>query len=135
MSDLPTDITIRDLTPADAPAWEAMRRDMWPEGAEDHGREIAMFFAGTLEEPSSVMVAETLSGIVVGVVEFSVRTDIIGLEGKRAGYVEGLQVNPDARHQGIARKLMRASRDWARRQNCEAFASDRAERVVIDRSF
>lgn len=135
MRDLPAHITIRDVTPADAPVWEAMRQDMCPNGAEDHAPEIAMFFAGTLEEPSAVMVAETISGEVVGVVELALRTDVAGLEGKRTGYVEGLYVKPDVRHQGVARNLMRASRSWAQRQNCEAFASDRADRVVIDRSF
>ena len=135
MHDLCLNITVRNVTPADAPVWEAMRRDLWPNGAEDHAPEIATFFAGTLEEPSAAMVAENVAGVVVGFVELSIRTDVAGLEGKRTGYVEGLYVRPDARGQGVARKLLQASRNWARQQKCTAVASDRAGRVVIDKSF
>jgi aminoglycoside 6'-N-acetyltransferase I len=69
------------------------------------------------------------------VVELSIRTDVAGLEGQRAGYIEGLYVKPEARGEGVSRKLLRASHEWAHRQNCSAFASDRSDRVVIDKSF
>ena len=81
------------------------------------------------------MVAEDVGGVLLGVVELSIRMDVPGLLGKRTGYVEGLYVNPEVRRRGIARKLLQASRLWAREQRCEAFASDRADRIVIDRSF
>jgi aminoglycoside 6'-N-acetyltransferase I len=119
----------------DAPVWEAMRRDMWPDGADDHAGEIAMFFAGRLEEPDAVLMAEDETGTVVGVAELSIRGDVAGLEGQRAGYVEGLYVQPEVRGRGVARTLMRASRMWAHQQKCTAFASDRAGRVVIDKTF
>ena len=79
--------------------------------------------------------AETRSGDILGFAELSVRNDLPELEGKKTGCVEGLFVSPELRHQGIARKLLRASRDWARQQGCIAFASDRADRIVIDRGF
>ena len=94
-----------------------------------------MFFAGTLDEPDAVLMAESQSDEVVGYAELSIRIDVAGVEGKRTGYVEGLYVRPEARHQGVARTLMRASRVWARQQKCVAFASDRAGRVVIDRRY
>jgi aminoglycoside 6'-N-acetyltransferase I len=128
-------IRVRDVVREDAPAWQAMRGKLWPDGAEDHGPEIASFFAGTLPEPTAVMVAEDARGALLGVVELSIRTDVPGLIGKRTGYVEGLYVEPRVRRRGIARKLLQASRTWAREQRCEAFASDRADRIVIDRSF
>jgi aminoglycoside 6'-N-acetyltransferase I len=126
---------IREVAPEDAPLWEAMRWELWPDGAEDHAAEIAMFFAGTLDEPDAVLMAESESGEVVGYAELSIRVDVVGVEGKRAGYSEGLYVRPGARHQGVAKALMRASRVWARQQKCVVFASDRAGRVVIDRRF
>jgi len=94
-----------------------------------------MFFAGTLEEPIAVQVAESSAGAIVGFVELSIRTDVAALEGTRVGYVEGLYLTPEVRGLGIARKLLQVSRSWARQQKCTAFASDRAGRVVIDRSF
>ena len=110
--------------------WEALRRDLWPEGADDHATEIAAFFAGSLDEPVAVLVAESVKGKIVGFAELSIRSDVAGLEGKRAGYVP-----PEFRHQGIANKLLQASRNWARDHRCVAFASDRAGRVVINKNF
>ena len=49
--------------------------------------------------------------------------------------VEGLYEVPEARGRGITRRLLRASVDWARQQKCTAFASDRADRVIMDRRY
>jgi Acetyltransferase (GNAT) family len=51
------------------------------------------------------------------------------------GYVEGLYIKPEARGHELVRRLLEISREWAREHNCVAFASDRAGRIVIDRSF
>jgi aminoglycoside 6'-N-acetyltransferase I len=130
-----SDIVIRSAVPSDAHAWQALRCELWPDGAHDHANEIAMFFAGTLSEPVAVLIAEKDGGIMVAFAELSIRTHLSGFEGEAVGYLEGLYVVPEFRHQGIARKLLQASRSWARLQSCTAFASDRAERIVIDRSF
>lgn len=128
-------VLVRHIAPVDAPAWEAVRRDLWPEGRDEHAAEIAMFFAGTQEEPVAVLVAENAAGSIVGIAELSVRTGVASLAGERTGYVEGLYVSPEVRGQGVAQELLQASRKWARQQGCTAFASDRADRIVIDRSF
>jgi aminoglycoside 6'-N-acetyltransferase I len=126
---------VRDANASDAAVWEALRRDLWPDGADDHAQEIASYFAGTLEEPAAVLMAEDADGKIVGFVELSIRTDIVGFEGRRTGYVEGLYLRPEFRGRGIARRLLQSSRAWARQQGCEAFASDRAGRIVVDRDF
>ncbi len=126
---------VRKVRASDAPVWEAMRCDLWPDGADEHAFEIAQFFAGRLEEPCEVLVAEGESGQLVGVMELSIRDDVAGLPGNRTGYIEGLYVPPKDRWRGIARELVRAARAWARSNKCEAFASDRAGRLVIDRRF
>lgn len=128
-------ITIRNVEPADSAAWLMMRRDLWPGDDDSHAEEIAAFFAGTLEEPQAVMLAENESRTPVGLLELYVRTDLEGLAGKRVGYVEGLFVVPAFRGRGVARQLLQAARSWARENDCDAFASDRAERVIVDRSF
>jgi aminoglycoside 6'-N-acetyltransferase I len=128
-------VTIRPAVPKDAKAWEGMRCDMWPDGCEDHDPEIAAFFSGTLVEPEAVLVAENTDGQLVGVAELSIRTDLPSRLGQRVGYVEGLSIVPEARGRGIARSLLLASREWVRQQGCTGFASDRAGRIVIDRSY
>jgi aminoglycoside 6'-N-acetyltransferase I len=124
-------VTIRPIEPADAATWERLRRDLWPEDPESHAVEIASFFAGTLTEPQAVLVAQEDRKL-----DRLCRTvdseDIPGLAGKRVGYVEGLYVTPAFRGRGIARTLLLASKSWARENHCDAFASDRAERIIVD---
>ncbi len=107
--------------------------DLWPDGRADYTPEIASFFA--LNEPSTVLAAENSDGEIIAIAELSIRTDIPTLAGSPVGYVEGLYVMPDARRRGVARSLLRASRDWARKQRCGGFASDRAGRVILDPRF
>ncbi len=128
-------LTIRPVRPADAESWERLRGDLWPDGRADHRREIASFFAGTLAEPVAVLVGENSEGRIIALVELSIRTDLPSLVGIRTGYVEGLYVVPEKRGRGITRFLLRASVDWVRAQQCTAFASDRAGRVIIDPRF
>ncbi len=129
------DLKIRPARPADAEVWERLRCDLWPDGRGDHAPEIASFFAGTLNEPVAVLMAEDSDGKIVAFAELSIRTDLPSLAGARIGYVEGLYVVPGVRGRGVARVLLVASRDWARQEKCTAFASDRAGRVVVDRQF
>lgn len=124
---------VREIGPEDASEWLAMRRELWPDG-DDHDVEIAAFFGGSLEEPEAVLVAED-DGLLIGVAELSLRQDVVGLEGKLTGYVEGLFVRPAFRGGDVARRLLIASREWARARGCVAFASDRAGRVVVDLEF
>jgi aminoglycoside 6'-N-acetyltransferase I len=128
-------ILIRPVRPDDADLWERLRCELWPNGREDHRKEIAAFFAGTVVEPDAVIIVEDGEGNAIAFAELSVRTALPTLVGTRVGYVEGLYVVPEARGLGVTRALLRASRDWARQQNCAAFASDRADRVIIDKSF
>ena len=74
-------------------------------------------------------------GLLIGVAELSLRRDVVGLEGKLTGYVEGLFVRPAFRARGVGLRLLRASQQWARKCGCVAFASDRAGRVVVDLGF
>ena len=125
---------LRPVELSDASAWEAMRRALWPEGAEDHAREILAFFAGTQDEPQAVLVLQEGSSLVA-FSELSIRDNLHELAGKRVGYLEGLYVVPSFRGRGVARKLLSAAREWARQNHCEACASDRAERIIVDPHF
>lgn len=84
-----------------------------------------------MEEPDEVLLAITGDDEVVAHVELSLRYDIEGLAGVRTGYVEGLFVEEAYRASGVALKLLRAAESWARDRACEAFASDRDDRVII----
>lgn len=128
-------ILIRPAIPEDAPYWEALRCELWPDGASDHALEIASFFAGTLPEPAGALVALLPAGEMIGFAELSIRTHLPEREGVRAGYGEALYLRPAFRGRGIARQLLQASRRCAGEQKCAAFASDRASRIILDPSF
>lgn len=53
-------------------------------------------------------------GLLIGVAELSLRRDVVGLEGKLTGYVEGVFVRPAFRGRDVAWRLLIASREWAR---------------------
>lgn len=128
------EILIRAAQPDDWLDWERMRFALWPGEDEEHGEQISRFFAGEKADPEHVLLAEC-NGQTVAFAELSVRTDLPGLEGMRVGYVEGLFVAEPFRHMGVARALLTAARCWARESACVAFASDRADRVIVDRAF
>jgi aminoglycoside 6'-N-acetyltransferase I len=128
-------MNIRAAREADAAAWEAMRCELWPDGAHEHGAEIAAFFAGQLEEPDAVFVAEDDTASLVAVEELAIRSDVPGAIGKRTAYVEGLYVVPEWRGRGVARQLLQVAKSWARENHCEAIASDRAERIIVVKNF
>ncbi len=126
-------MTIRAVTPADSQIWELMREALWP--GDPHSAEIAAFFDGTRVEPAAVLLAELSPGEPVAIMELSIRRDLNETNGASTGYVEGLYVEPAHRASGIVHELLRAAQRWAQAQGCEFFASDRDDRVVIDRSY
>src|SRR5271163_3072683 len=103
-------IFVRPVTPADAFVWEQMRCAMWPDGRAEHAAEIAAFFAGMLDEPAAVFIAENENHTAIAPLELSIRTDVPGLEGQRTGYVEGLYILPEARGDNVASRLLDESR-------------------------
>jgi aminoglycoside 6'-N-acetyltransferase I len=129
------ELTIRPVVRTDAAEWQRLRTLLWPDGAADHTQEIKAFFEGKLDEPSAVFFAQNSDGRVLGVLELAVRSELLEVTNERIGYVEGLFVEAEARGGNVARKLLEFSREWAREQQCTAFASDRAERPIVYRRF
>ncbi|MEX0692060.1 MAG: aminoglycoside 6'-N-acetyltransferase [Gemmatimonadales bacterium] len=114
---------MRSATPADAPAWLAMRIALWPESPEDHAPEIEKYFGGELRMPAEVLLAFD-GDRAVGLVELSFRPYAEGCVTDPVAYLEGWYVVPEARRLGVGRVLMVAAEDWARGQGCTEFASD-----------
>jgi aminoglycoside 6'-N-acetyltransferase I len=125
------EIELREIRKEDEAEWLRLRNDLWPDGKNDHEEEIAKYFAGGLKEPVAVIVAER-AGKLIAIAELSIREDLEGYTGKKVGYVEGLYVEPECRGGNVAVLLLRAAQNWARENECVAFASDRAERIIVD---
>lgn len=127
--------TIRPVALSDTEHWKRLRSELWPDGVNEHEREIASFFAGKVLEPDAVFVAIDTSDQLIGFVELSVRNNVPGLERRNVGFIEGLYVTPSMRHCGVALALVRTSRAWTESEGCVGFASDRSGRYVVDKHF
>ena len=57
--------------------------------------------------------------------EATLRTDYVnGCETSPVAFLEGIYVEPGARRQGVARRLVEVVQQWARQMNCSEMASD-----------
>lgn len=116
---------VRPVERRDAVAWLALRRALWPEGAEsEHAEDIERFLADLSQEPLSVLIADDEAGPPVGFAELSIRPSAEGCHTNRVAFLEGWFVVPEARRRGVGRLLIEAAENWARAQGCTEFASD-----------
>src|SRR5436190_14034837 len=86
---------IRPITKSDAVPWARLRRLLWP--SEDHGAEVARFFAGELPTVAAVLLAIDDYGQVAGFAEMSIRPYAEGCYSGRVAYLEGWFVEAHAR--------------------------------------
>ena len=117
-------ISVRPVRATDASAWLRMREALWPDGADQHAREIERYFAGELAEPLEVLVAADDCGDLIGFAELSIRRYVDGCDTDHVGFLEGWYVAPAWRRRGVGRALVAAAEDWARAQQCREFGSD-----------
>ena len=102
-----------------------MRCALWPEGPEsEHRVEVDRFFAGELDNPLEVLIADDSRGTVLGFAELSIRAYAEECLTDRVAYLEGWYVVPEARRRGVGRALVQAAEAWGRGQGCTEFASD-----------
>lgn len=119
-------ILIRPATPSDEDALVALRKALWPGGAEDHRAEVRTYLTGASRStlPFACFVAEA-GGRVVGFVEVDLRSHVDGCDPKRpAGYLEGWYVEEAYRGQGAGRALVDAAEAWCADLGCSEMGSD-----------
>ena len=105
------------------PVWQAMRRALWPEMVEeDNLRETAMLSEGA---KAFVRIALSEEGRPSGFAEATLLTDYVnGCETSPVAFLEGIYVEPWARLQGVAKRLVAEVESWALASGCREFASD-----------
>ena len=103
--------------------WRRMRHALWPEMSE---RENIQETKALGEGPKAfVRLALDGQGRAAGFVEATLRTDYVnGCETSPVAFLEGIYVEPGARRQGVARRLVEVVQQWARQMNCSEMASD-----------
>lgn len=123
----PPSASIRRLIDADRPAWLSMRQALWmgsdatTRAAEDGSLITDPQRFGALAYAVFVALVRYRA---VGFVEVSVRDDIETIAPQRAGYVEGIYVEPSHKSGGLGRALIGAAEDWAREQGADRLAAE-----------
>ena len=115
---------IEQCASIDQAGWLVLREALWP-GAprHEHIAEMSAF----LEDPAryAQFVAYGATGEFCGFAEASVRGDCVnGAESSPVPFLEGLYVAPQHRRRGIAKELVAAVAQWARRAGHGELASD-----------
>ena len=100
----------------------ALVKIIWPEHTME---ELTRIIVSYTSSENSVVFAETVNGEYAGVALCCLRHDYVeGCETSPVGYLEGICVREEYRHQGIAGKLVSECEQWAREKGCTEFASD-----------
>jgi aminoglycoside 6'-N-acetyltransferase I len=120
---LPGPLRIERLT-VPQPQWLAMRRALWPDGGSE--AELLREMQRQLADPvTSVQFMAYAGERALGFAEAAVRHDAVnGATVSPVAFLEGLYVEPEARRQGVARRLVQAVIDWAVAAGFTELASD-----------
>jgi aminoglycoside 6'-N-acetyltransferase I len=120
-----SDIQIERCTSVDA-RWATLRSRLWPDmESAVHASELAVL----LMQQRIVGFLALSAGRAIGFAEAAVRTDYVnGCDSRPVVFLEGLWVEPQHRHQGLARILVAEVERWTQELGCSELASD----VLID---
>lgn len=106
----------------DLPQLAALCCRLWPSHTmEEMLEEVRV----TLRHPQVAFFLAEDGGEAVGFAQCQLRYDYVeGTNTSPVGYLEGIYIREEYRHQGHGRQLLRACEQWAAQQGCREFASD-----------
>jgi aminoglycoside 6'-N-acetyltransferase I len=106
----------------DVPVLAELACLLWPSHRiEEMREEMTEIFS----KPDAAFFLAIAEARAVGFAQCQLRHDYVeGTDSSPVGYLEGIFVAEDRRHQAIAKALLAACEGWARDQGCAEFASD-----------
>ena len=100
----------------------ALAASLWPQHSQ---QELEQELAPLLGGREGAVFLKLEGNRAVGFAQCQLRHDYVeGCSTSPVGFLEGIYVEPSARHLGVARALLRTCEDWAREAGCTEFASD-----------
>ena len=113
---------IETCSDSDLPQWVALRIALWP---DEDAVQITREAPTLLTQPDMLVVVAREGETVIGFTEAAIRRDYVnGCETSPVAFVEGIYVSPGQRRRGVARAMIAAVEDWARRQGLSELAAD-----------
>ena len=95
---------------------------LWPHHTAN---EMLTEYGMGIENPDAAFFLAYADGTPIGFAQCQLRHDYVeGTSSSPVGYLEGIYVLPDHRHEGIAKQLLKACESWAKSKGCSEFASD-----------
>ena len=113
---------IRKATEQDAEVLAGLACLLW-DGHD--AAELLDEFAELLKSEEAACFLAYEAGVPVGFAQCQLRHDYVeGTQTSPVGYLEGIFVQPEFRHRGMAKQLLGACESWAKEKACLEFASD-----------
>ena len=107
---------------SDAQAAAEMAILMWGSHTVE---ELTEDMATVIDSPEGAVFLAREGEEFIGFAQCQLRNDYVeGTESSPVGYLEGILVREEYRHQGYARALLERCQQWAKEQGCSEFASD-----------
>ena len=113
---------IKKATESDIPALAELAIQMWDDATLS---ELEEHFAELKNCDDAVCFLKYVEGNPIGFAQCQLRHDYVeGTDTSPVGYLEGIYIQKEFRHQGYARELLHECEEWAKEKNCSEFASD-----------
>ena len=95
---------------------------LWPHHTAE---EMLAEYSTGITNPDAVFFLAYAEETAIGFAQCQLRHDYVeGTSSSPVGYLEGIYVLPDHRHEGVAKQLLKACESWAKSRGCTDFASD-----------
>ena len=113
---------IQKANEQDAEVLDGLACLLWP---NHDAAELRDEFAEILKSEQAACFLAYEAGVPVGFAQCQLRHDYVeGTRTSPVGYLEGIFVQPEFRHRGLAKQLIKACESWAKEKGCSEFASD-----------
>lgn len=115
-------MTIRKAEIQDLPVLAELSCKLWPHHTSD---EMLTEYGVGIENQDAAFFLAYAEETAIGFAQCGLRHDYVeGTSSSPVGYLEGIYVEPDHRHEGVARQLLQACESWVKTKGCTEFASD-----------
>lgn len=113
---------IKQATSTDALALATLAIQMWDDSTIS---ELESGFSELIIDENAVCFIKYVEDKPVGFAQCQLRHDYVeGTETSPVGYLEGIFILEEFRHQGLAKELLQECEKWAKGKKCSEFASD-----------
>lgn len=113
---------IREAKREEAKQVAALATKIW---TSDSVEELKQEFLEVIADENACCFIESIDNRIIGFAQAGLRHDYVeGTNSSPVGYLEGILVEKEFQHRGVAKKLLQACETWAKEKGCVEFASD-----------